>query len=153
MSSPPSALSPPVELHLEDAVVEHEDRDVERAAAEVVDRERAVLLAVEAVRERRRGRLVEQAQHVEPGEPPGVLRGLALRVVEVRRHGDHGAADRAELVLGALLERAQDLGADLDRRDHALACDLERARPAPSLGREAVRAEARASRGRRRRGP
>ena len=72
-----------------------EDGDVERAAAEIVDREHAVLLLLEAVGERRRGGLVEQAQHLEPGEPPGVLRGLALRVVEVRGHRDDRAADAA----------------------------------------------------------
>ena len=107
-------------LHLEDAVVEDEDRDVERAAAEIVDGERAVLLLLEPVGERRRGGLVQEAQHLEPREARRVLRGLPLRVVEVRGHGDDRAADVAELVLGQLLQRAQDLGAHLDRRDDAL---------------------------------
>ena len=80
--------------------------------------------AVEAVRERRRRRLGEQPHHLEPGEPARVARRLALRVVEVRRHRDHRALDRpAERRLGARLELAQDLGRDLDRRDHAPARD------------------------------
>ena len=78
-------------LDLEHAVLQLEDRDVERAAAEIEHRERPLGLLVEAVRQRRRGRLVEQPQHLEPRQPARVARGLALRVVEVRRHGDHRA--------------------------------------------------------------
>ena len=73
-------------LHLEDAVAELEDRDVERPAAEVEDEDRLVGgLLVEAVRECRGGRLVDDADDVEAGDLAGVLRRLALRVVEVRR--------------------------------------------------------------------
>ena len=68
-----------------------QDRDVEGAAAEVVDGDRALVALVEAVGERRRGRLVDQAQHLEAGEPAGVARRLALAVVEVGRHGDDDA--------------------------------------------------------------
>ena len=104
MSSPPSWLSPPVERTWNTPSSSDEDGDVEGAAAEVVDGEGAVLLALEAVGERRRGGLVEQAQHLEAGEAAGVLGGLALRVVEVGRHGDDRAADRAERVLGLLAQ-------------------------------------------------
>ncbi len=103
--------------HLEDAVVEDQDRDVERAAAEVVDGEGAVLLLLEPVGERRRRRLVEEAQHLEAREARRVLGGLPLRVVEVRGDGDDGAPHVSELVLGLSLEGAKDLGAHLDRRD------------------------------------
>ena len=79
-------------LHLELAraldVVQLEHRDVVGAAAEVEDGDLLVLLLVEAVGERRRRRLVDDAQHVEAGDLAGVLRRLALRVVEVRGHGD-----------------------------------------------------------------
>ena len=72
-------------LDLDDALADLEDRDVEGAAAEVVDRDGLVLLLVEAVGQRRRGGLVDDAQDVEPGDLAGVLGRLALRVVEVGR--------------------------------------------------------------------
>ena len=52
-------------LDLEDALAELEHRHVERAAAEVEDEDRLVAaLLVEPVRERGRGRLVDDAEHV-----------------------------------------------------------------------------------------
>ena len=53
---------------LEHAVADLEDRDVERAAAEVVHRDLALDVLAEAVRERRRGRLVDDADDVEAGD-------------------------------------------------------------------------------------
>ena len=75
-------------LDLEDALAELEDGDVERAAAEVEDEDRLVGLLVEAVGERGRGRLVDDAEDVEAGDLAGVLRRLALGVVEVGGDGD-----------------------------------------------------------------
>jgi hypothetical protein len=46
-------------LHFEDAFTELQDRDVECAAAEVVDGDELVLLLVEAVGQRGRGGLVD----------------------------------------------------------------------------------------------
>ena len=93
MSSPPRCVSPLVDEHLEDAVLDAQDRDVERAAAEVVDGDEAGVPLVEAVGQRRRGRLVDDAQDLEAGDAAGVARRGALRVVEVGRHGDHRAID------------------------------------------------------------
>ena len=72
-------------LDLDDALAHFEDRHVERAAAEVVDDDRLVLLLVEAVGQCRGGGLVDDAKDVEAGDLAGVLGGLTLRVVEVRR--------------------------------------------------------------------
>jgi len=75
-------------LDLEDAVADFEDGDVEGAAAQVEDGDFLILLLVEAVGERRGGRLVDDAQHVEAGDLAGVLGGLTLGIVEVRGDGD-----------------------------------------------------------------
>ena len=107
-----------------------EDRDVEGAASEVVDRDDlllggAGLALAEAVREGGGGRLVDDALDLEAGDTAGVLGGLALGVVEVRGHRDDGLGDRlVEVVLGSLLQLHQHAGADLGRRVH-LAADAD----------------------------
>ena len=116
-------------LHLELArafdVVQLEDRDVVRAAAEIEDGDLLVLLLVETVGERRGRGLVDDAQHVEAGDLAGVLRGLALRVVEIRRHGDDRLGHRvAEVVLRGLLHLLENHRRDLGRRV-PLALDLD----------------------------
>src|SRR6185295_3846572 len=66
--------------------------------------------------ERGRRRLVDDPQDLEARDLPGLLRRLALRVVEVRRNGDDRLRDRvAEERLGVSLQLEQDLGADLLR--------------------------------------
>ena len=103
-------------LDLEDAVADLEHGHVEGAAAEVEDEDRLVGLLVEAVGQRRGGRLVDDALDVEAGDLAGVLGRLALVVVEVRRDGDDRAVDRvAEIGLGVGLELLQDHRADLRR--------------------------------------
>ena len=125
--------------HLEDAAAELQDGDVEGAAAEVVDRDRALVGPVEPVRQRGRGRLVHETQHLEPREPPRVLGCLALAVVEVGGDGDDRLGDRvAERALGPPLELAQDVRRDLGRR-HRAAADGEPDNPLASL-REAIAA-------------
>jgi hypothetical protein len=104
-------------LHLHDALAHLEHRDVEGAAAEVVDGDLLFLLLVEPVGERGRGGLVDDAQDVEPGDLAGVLGGLALRVVEVGRHGNHRVGHLlAEVVLGRRLQLLQDHRRDFRRR-------------------------------------
>ena len=110
--------------HLEDAVFDTEDGNVERAAAEVVDRDDARVALVETIRQRRCRRLVDDAKDLEPGDPARVARRRALRVVEVGRNGDHGAIDfvvelalLGEERLRAVLELAQHKGGNLRRRE------------------------------------
>jgi hypothetical protein len=58
--------------------------------------------------------LGDDAQHVQPGELPGLDGGLALRIAEVRGHRYHRVADLlAEVGLGVPLQLPQDEPADL----------------------------------------
>ena len=101
-------------LDLEDALADVEDRDVEGASAEVEDEDRVVVGLVEPVGERRRRRLVDDAEDVEPGDLARLLRRLALRVVEVGGDGDDGVRHRVpEVGLGVPLELHEDAGGDL----------------------------------------
>ncbi len=102
-------------LHLDDPVADLQQGDVEGAAAEVEDQDGLVVL-VEAVGERGRGGLVDDAQDVEARDLTGLLGGLALGVREVRRDGDDGVGDRlAQVGLGVPLQLLQNEGADLLR--------------------------------------
>ncbi|SVJ54136.1 NAD-specific glutamate dehydrogenase [Klebsiella pneumoniae] len=97
-------------------------RHVEGTAAQVIDDHGVVALGlVQAIGQRRRGRLVDDPLDVEAGDAAGVLGGLALAVVEVGRNGDHRFGDRlAEVVFGGLLHFLQHFGGNLRRR-HLLA--------------------------------
>ena len=99
-----------------------DDRDVERAAAEVIDRDLRVSPAlVHPVCERRGRRLVDDPLDVEARNPPRILRRLSLRVVEVRRDGDDRLLDIfVEVVVRGLLHLQQHPRGDLRRR-HPLA--------------------------------
>src|SRR5271157_407724 len=107
--------------HLENAVVQLEDGDIERSAAEIVDRNDSVFAFVETVGQGSGGRLIDQPQNFEAGDAAGVFGGLALRVIKIGGHGDHGFADRlAEKGLGVLLELAQNHGRDFGRSEGAV---------------------------------
>ena len=99
-------------LHLEDAVADFQDRNVERAAAEVVDRDRlGVLFLVEAIGQRGCRRLVDDAQNFKARDLAGVFGRLALGVVEVSGNGDDGLRHLlAELGFGGLLHLLKNEG-------------------------------------------
>ena len=80
-------------------------------------RDGLVFLLIEPIRESGSGWLVHQSQHLQPCDLAGVLGGLSLGIVEVRRHGDHGLAHLGpEIVLGCRLELLQDHRRNLGRR-------------------------------------
>ena len=111
-------------LDLDDALADLEQGHVERAATEVEDEDRLVVALVEAVGQRGRGGLVDDPGHVEARDLAGLLGRLALRVGEVRRHGDHRVGDGlAEVGLGVALELLQHERADLLRGER-LVVDL-----------------------------
>ena len=103
-------------LDLDDAFADLQDGDVEGAATEVVDRDRLVLLLVQPVGQRRGGGLVDDPRHLEAGDLARILRGLTLRVVEVRRDRDDRVRHpAAEVLLGGVFHLLQDHGRDLGR--------------------------------------
>ena len=104
-------------LHFENAVADFQHGNVERAAAQVIDGDLLVLLLVEAVGERRRGRFVDDAQHFEAGDFARVLGRVALRVVEISRHGDDRLRDLfAELRFRVGLELRENHRGNFRRR-------------------------------------
>ena len=123
-------------LDLEHAAVHGENGHVEGAAAQIEDDHVALfrllffsigssigssrrstlglIAAVQPVRQSRGRRLVDDALHVEAGNPAGILGGLALLVVEVGRHRDDGTVDLApQMLLGRHPQLRQDHGGNL----------------------------------------
>ena len=102
--------------HLEDAVTEFQTGDIEGAAAEIVHGDLLVSLLLQTVGQGGGGWLVDDAQDLETGDLAGVLGGVALGVVEISGHRDHGLGDLlTELCLGVALELGEDHGRDLRR--------------------------------------
>ena len=92
-------------FHL-DRVRRHlEDREIERAAAEVIDHDLLVFLFIEAVGQGRGRGLVQDAPYLEAGDFARGLGGFALRVVEIGGHGDDRLLDGPpEFLLGIGLQ-------------------------------------------------
>ncbi len=99
---------------LEHVLPDLENRDVEGPPAQVVDGHPLGEAKAEAVGESGRGGLVQKSQHLEAGDPPGVLGGLSLVVVEVGGNRDHRLLRLlAELLLGDRLHLPKHHGRDL----------------------------------------
>ena len=113
--------------NLEYAARQAQHRDIEGAPAKVVDGIHALRAVIEPVGDRRCGRLVEQTQHADSGKPRGVSCRLALRIVEVGRHGDDCAHQGvAQDPLGQRLEPGKDPGCHVNDRKRAALChDLQ----------------------------
>src|SRR5690554_3572856 len=81
--------------HLEDALVNRQERNIESAATEIVDND--VTLAnvglIQTVGNGGRGGLVDDTEDVEAGNDTGILGSLALVVVEVGGDGDDGVGN------------------------------------------------------------
>src|SRR5690606_38156974 len=92
-------------LHLEDAVAELKDRDIEGTATEVEDRDGVLFaLLIQAVSQGGRRGLVDDALDLKARDPTRVFRRLALGIVEVSGYRDDRFGDGlAEVVLGGLL--------------------------------------------------
>ena len=73
---------------LGDFALDADDRDVQRAAAQVVDHDGVADVGVHPVGEAGGGRLVDDPHHLQPGQLARLAGGVALGVGEVGRHGD-----------------------------------------------------------------
>ena len=106
----------------DDAVLDPDDADVERTAAQVVHQKFPVGGVVGLVDEGSGRRLMDDANHLQPGELAGLARRLALGVVEIGGDGDDRPPDRTpEAPFGSGLELAQDHRGDLLRRERLIA--------------------------------
>ena len=71
-------------LHLEDAVAQLQNRDIERTAAQVVHGDlHVVLLLVQTIGQGCGRRLVDDSANLQARNLPGLLRSLTLRIGEV----------------------------------------------------------------------
>ena len=95
-------------LHFDHAFAHFQDGNIERAAAKIVDRDGLVLLFVQAVSQRRGGRLVDDAKHFHARHFARLLGRLPLAVVEIRRDRDDRLGHLlAEKILGGGLQLLQ----------------------------------------------
>ncbi len=93
------------------AFAHFEQGHIKCAAAQVEDEDDLAFLFIQPVSQGRRGRLVDDSHHFQACDLAGVLCGLALAVVEVRRDGDHRAGDGLPQVgLSISLQLFQDHG-------------------------------------------
>ena len=76
-------------LHLEHAVANLQDGDVECAAPKIIDSNRSVLLFVEPIGEGGGCWLIDNAQHFKARNFAGVFCRLALGVIEVSWNRNH----------------------------------------------------------------
>src|SRR6266704_3641994 len=96
-------------LHFYNARPDFQHGNVKRAAAQVVHRDGLVALLIQPIRQRCRRRLVDDAHHFQAGDFARLLCGLPLRIVKIRRHGDHGLCDLlAEKVFRGRFQLAED---------------------------------------------
>merc|ERR1719265_1352194 len=105
-------------LHLENAVLDGEDGDIEGTTSHVIDQDvlLSCTLLVETICDGGSGRLVDDTKHVHARNGASILGGLTLGVVEVSWHGDHCVIDLAAQVrFRGLLHLQQDHGGDLLR--------------------------------------
>ncbi len=101
--------------YLENSLGQAKNRNIEGTAAQIVDRDNTFGLTIQTIGDGGRGRLVEQAQHAEPGKSRGVLGSLTLGIVEIGRNGNHRTDQLAtQSRLGTLTECAQDLSRDFN---------------------------------------
>mmetsp|Transcript_38990 Transcript_38990/g.67469 ORF Transcript_38990/g.67469 Transcript_38990/m.67469 type:complete len:219 (+) Transcript_38990:288-944(+) len=110
-------------LHLKYTVVNVQEGHIEGSTTKVEDKDVLFLrgASVQAVGNGRRSGFVDNTLHFQTSDGAGVLCGLALCVVEVRRHGHDGVVHwLSQERLGDFFHLAQNHGAHFLRRQHFL---------------------------------
>ena len=103
--------------HLEHALRQAQDGNVKRATTQIEHGVDALAGVIQAIGNGSRRRFVDQAQHLQTGQLGRILGRLALGVVEIRRHGDHGTVQIViESVFGAIAQRGENFSAHFHRR-------------------------------------
>ena len=104
-------------LYFDDAFADLQNRNVEGAAAEIINRDGLVLFLVEAVCHSGRRGLVDDSFHIQASNFSRIFGGLALRIIEIRGNGNDCVADLfSEVVLGGLLQFLKNQSGNLGRR-------------------------------------
>ena len=81
--------------HFDAMSLDSHDCDIERSAPEIENENGLILIElIEAIRDGRGGRLIDNLQNIEPRELTRRDRGRALGVVEVGWNCDHSIRDR-----------------------------------------------------------
>ena len=99
--------------HLDNAALDLDNRDIEGAAAQIVDQQTFVLLGMRFVGECGRCRFIDDAHNFQTRQFARLARGLTLVVVKERGDRDHRLGQRlAQCLLGTALQGPQDHGRD-----------------------------------------
>jgi len=80
-------------FYFNDAFSDLQNRDIERTAAEVINRDRLVLLLIETIGQGRRRRFVNDSEDLQTRNTPSIFGRLALRVIEVGWNGNDRLVD------------------------------------------------------------
>ena len=101
-------------LHFKHAIAQFQDRNIERTAAQIVNRD-ALFLAflVESVGERRGGRLIDDSLDLQTGNLARILGRLTLRIIEVSGNRYDRLGDRmAEITFRGFFHLLEHGGGD-----------------------------------------
>ena len=76
-------------LHFYDIITYFKHRHVKGSATEIVNHNFFIFLFIKSISKRRSRRFIDDTLHIQPGNLSRILCGFSLRIVEIRRHGDH----------------------------------------------------------------
>src|SRR5258706_12674533 len=103
--------------YLENAITYIENGNIESTATKVVNGNNFIFLFIKSICERRSSWLINDAQNFKPCDLSSIFGGVALRIVEIRRHSDHSLCDRfTKIRFGIGLDLRQDHRRDFWRR-------------------------------------